>query len=62
MNEEFFIQVIEKWKAYWMNQRQNSTEDYENYFRRAFGVDANMKYSLAKMLVEAVESENGTPT
>lgn len=55
-DKEFFIGVIEKWQCYWMNQRQNSEEDYQNYWRRAFGVDANMKHHLARMIVEALAS------
>ncbi len=42
--------LIEKWKYYWMNQKQNSKEDYHNYFQRAFGVDANMMAHLEKLI------------
>ena len=45
-----YMTVIDEWRAYWMDQTQNSKEDYDNYFRRAFGVDANMQHHLAKLL------------
>lgn len=47
-----YRKIVEDWKYYWMNQKQNSEEDYQNYFRRAFGVDANMMYSLEKKIEE----------
>lgn len=50
--KEHFKCVIDKWLAYWMNQTQNSKEDYDNYFRRAAGVDANMRYHLADLLMK----------
>ncbi len=56
-DKEFFLEIIGKWKTYWMNQKQNSEQDYQNYFRRALGVDANMGHSLAKMIVKSIESE-----
>ena len=55
-DDDFFRQIIFKWKHAWMNQDQNSKEDYENYYHRAFGIDANMQYSLANRLVIACES------
>jgi hypothetical protein len=61
-DREFFLNIIDEWKTLWMNQKQNSEEDYKNYFRRAFGVDANMSYSLARMCsekaLEAVSAES----
>lgn len=54
-DREFFCQIIDQWKSYWMNQTQNSKEDYENYWRRAFGVDANMSYHLADLLTKATK-------
>ena len=50
--KEHFLKIIEEWQGYWMNQTQNSEEDRQNYFRRAFGVDANMRHHLARMLAE----------
>lgn len=52
-NKEFFLNIITEWKFSWMNQRQNDQKDYENYHRRAFGVDANMKHDLASRLARA---------
>lgn len=49
-SKDHFLNLIEDWLGYWMNQKQNSEEDFKNYFRRAFGVDANMRHHLAKML------------
>lgn len=51
-NKEQVLEVIGDWKSFWMNQTQNNQQDYENYYRRAFGVDANMKYNLAKRIIE----------
>ncbi len=42
--------VREKWKYFWMNQKQNDQRDYENYHRRAFGVDANMLHHLGELI------------
>jgi hypothetical protein len=54
--EQAFVHVIEEWKGFWMNQRQNDEADYQNYLHRALGVDANMKYHLAKKLRELMIS------
>lgn len=54
--EDFYVKVIEKWKDFWMNQKQHNEDDRQNYFNRAFGIDANMKYHLANLLREAVSS------
>ena len=35
-----------------MNQKQNNEQDYQNYFRRAMGVDANMRHHLATLIVK----------
>lgn len=55
-DEEFFLKIVEEWKHYWMDQTQNSEADRENYFSRAFGVDANMKHDLARRLAKKVSS------
>lgn len=52
-DKEHYLKIILKWKYLWMDQTQNSEADRKNYYSRAFGVDANMQYSLAKMLAEA---------
>lgn len=54
MSEIEILEVIHEWKMFWMNQTQNNPQDYENYFHRALGVDANMSHHLAKMLHEAL--------
>jgi len=54
-------EVIDEWIIYWMNQTQNSEEDYKNYLRRAMGVDANMRHHLAK-LISNIAREALTPT
>lgn len=56
-DQERFLDIIDEWKCFWMNQRQNSKDDYDNYFGRAMGVDANMKYHLAKMLAEKLNGK-----
>jgi len=48
--EDNVRKVILEWKHTWMNQHANSQEDHENYFRRAFGIDANMQYDLARKI------------
>lgn len=53
LREESILQVVRKWKRAWMNQTKNGQADHENYFNRAFGVDANMQHSLAKMISES---------
>lgn len=55
MTEEFFLKIIRDWKYSWMNQTQNDQKDYENYHRRAFGIDANMVHSLADRIVTAIK-------
>lgn len=56
IDSEFFIKVVENWRSFWMNQKANTgcQKDHENYFSRAFGIDANMKYHLASKMHDAV--------
>lgn len=54
-DKHFFLTIINNWKNYWMHQTQNSKEDYDNYFGRAFGIDANMKHHLASELFKATQ-------
>ena len=56
-NKDHYLKIIQEWKHAWMNQYDNGQSDHDNYFRRAFGIDANMKHSLAKLLME-----NSVPT
>lgn len=51
-DKDHFREIITKWKFTWMNQRQNDQADFENYHRRAFGIDSNMIHSLAEMLAK----------
>lgn len=50
--KESAVEIVNKWKRFWMNQTQNSQADFENYSSRAIGVDANMKYHLADLISE----------
>lgn len=62
INEEFLLEVITEWKHSWMDVKGTDERDRKNYFHRAFGVDANMKYSLARMIIEklkAMREKNG---
>lgn len=42
------------WKLFWMSQTQNSKQDYDNYFRRALAVDANMRVHLETLISAAL--------
>ena len=57
LDEEFFLDIITKWKFEWMDVKGTDERDRSNYYSRAFGVDANMKYSLARMLEKAVKEK-----
>lgn len=57
ITEDFFLKIIRDWKHSWMNQTQNDQKDYENYHRRAFGIDANMVHSLANRIVSAIKEK-----
>lgn len=52
LTKENILEVIEDWQSYWMFQTQNNQDDYLNYRHRAFGIDANMRHSLAQQLVK----------
>lgn len=57
VDENFFSEVIAKWKHRWMyDVTGTNEEDRKNYFNRAYGVDANMRYDLAKMLELAIKN------
>lgn len=56
-DHEFFLKIIRDWKHSWMNQTQNDKADFDNYFGRAFGIDANMVHSLARRIVKAMEEK-----
>lgn len=43
-------EIIIKWQMIWMNVQGTDEKDRENYLSRANGIDANMRFSLARML------------
>lgn len=49
----FFLNVVNNWKHSWMTVTGTDEKDRENYFNRAFGVDANMKHDLVRRLMHA---------
>lgn len=51
-DEEFYVREIEKWQFAWMNVTGTTEEDSQNYRERSRGIDANMRYDLARRLVE----------
>ena len=50
-DEEFYVREIEKWQFAWMNVTGTTEEDSQNYRERSRGIDANMRYDLARRLV-----------
>ena len=50
-DEEFYVREIEKWQFAWMNVTGTTEEDSKNYRERSRGIDANMRYDLARRLV-----------
>lgn len=53
--------IANDWKLFWMSQTQNSKQDYDNYFRRALAVDANMRAHLESLISAAlVDASNAT--
>lgn len=55
--EEFFVSVIEKWQFTWMDVKGTDEKDRANYYSKAHMIDANMRYSLARMLVKTMKEE-----
>ena len=56
--EEIAVEIARDWKLFWMNQKQNSKQDYDNYFRRALGVDANMRVHLETLIAAAIKARD----
>ena len=54
-SEHELEEVIFKWQWKWMRVEGTTPEDAKNYFDRAAGIDANMRYSLATMLMDYLE-------
>jgi len=53
MTIDEYEEVICRWQHHWMDVKGTDERDRSAYFKRASGIDANMRYGLAKMLVEA---------
>lgn len=51
MSEEKILEIIMQWQFAWMNVMGTNEEDRKNYFDRAFPIDANMRYDLARRLL-----------
>lgn len=45
-------EVILKWQRKWMDVQGTNEQDRKNYFERSAGIDANMRFSLARMIKE----------
>lgn len=59
LSKENLVEIVEEWLRIWMNQTINP-DDTARYRRRAMGVDANMRYSLARIISEkALQSGGG---
>lgn len=60
LTEENLLEAIEEWQSFWMHQTQNSQDDYLNYRRRAFGIDANMRHSLMRSILRTFKRGKAT--
>lgn len=58
MTKDELLDIIEKWQWDWMNQTQNSVQDFQNYFNKSVGIDANMRHSLADRILRVMEGEH----
>ena len=58
LTEDYFERIIMKWQRNWMDVKGTDEKDRRSYFERSAGIDANMRYGLAKMLVVAMVEEN----
>ena len=56
-SKDVCMHVVTEWQSFWMNQKENSEADYQNYFHRALGVDANMRHHLADKINEQLVSK-----
>lgn len=52
VSKDRILEIIRSWQMFWTNQYQYDERDFRNYFRRAFGVDANMKHHLANTIAD----------
>lgn len=58
LSKDKLLEVIEEWQMIWRNQNINP-EDTKRYRRRALSVDANMRYSLARMIHQKALTPGG---
>lgn len=49
---EVMEEIIMKWQRSWMDVKGTDEKDRKNYFERSAGIDANMRFDLAKRIVE----------
>lgn len=47
------VDLILEWQFNWMDVRGTDEKDADNYRRRASGIDANMRYDLARRILNA---------
>lgn len=57
LNEHWLVEQITKWKHAWMDVKGTDERDRKNYFNKAFGIDANMKYDLARRIIAALQED-----
>lgn len=50
LTEDSLVEQIYKWKFIWLDVKGTDEADRKNYFDRAYRIDANMIYSLAKII------------
>lgn len=58
ITEENLEEVILNWQRAWMDVRGTDEKDRKTYFNRAAGIDANMRFSLAKRILEFLKKTN----
>lgn len=51
-------EIILQWQRSWMDVKGTDEKDRKNYFNRAAGIDANMRYSLARKLLAFLQKTN----
>lgn len=57
LSHEEILKEITAWQHEWMNVTGTDERDRKNYFERSAGIDANMRYSLAKRLRARIEGK-----
>lgn len=51
--ENELLDIILQWQFAWMDVKGTTEEDAKNYRERSRGIDANMRYDLARRLMKA---------